>query len=323
MLLQSVWQPMKRSLAPTSYPLLRALGQSNVSFKSADSAISKGYSSEAATGAQPAKFDAEMSELYSRFAAQHNHPRGPWPMMLKTVQAVVPPEGGAGLKVLDLASGPGQPAITIAQAIPNAQVIATDVSEDMIGQARDAAAGIPNVAVQLADAQDLSQFESNSFDVITCCYGYMFPEDKALALKETLRVLRPGGTLVATTWNRVDILKICRDVMTEVLGAPPSPPPLNPMSLSEPGLFEGLLQTAGFVSIETSDSTYPFEFGNEKEMQFKMGTMLLKDKLNELDGWAVAETAFWDNIGKYTVEDESGNMIMPENTFKLTVAKKA
>ena len=44
-----------------------------------------------------------------------------------------------------------------------------------------------------------------SYDVVTCCYGYMFPTEKETALAETLRVLKPGGTLVATTW---DILSV-------------------------------------------------------------------------------------------------------------------
>jgi ubiquinone/menaquinone biosynthesis C-methylase UbiE len=46
-----------------------------------------------------------------------------------------------------------------------------------------------------ADAQDLP-FQTDSVDIVTCCYGYMFPEDKELALAETYRVLKPGGTLV-------------------------------------------------------------------------------------------------------------------------------
>ena len=57
----------------------------------------------------------------------------------------------------------------------------------------------------------------------------------------------------------------------------------------------------------------------------KVGTLLLKDKLDELgaDAWNTAEGAFWKNIGKYTTTDEQGNMVMPSNTFRLTVAKKS
>ena len=74
--------------------------------------------------------------------------------------------------------------------------------------------------------------------------------------------------IIATTWDRVDILKISKDVMTAVLGFEPPPPPLNPMSLSEPGLFEKMLQETGFVNIKQSTSTYPFDFGNDKTFQF-------------------------------------------------------
>ena len=92
------------------------------------------------------------------------------------------------------------------------------------------------------------------------------------------------GMLVATTWDRVDILKICKDVMTSVLGFEPPPPPLNPMSLSEPGLFNKMLQDAGFKDVSQSTSTYPFNFGDEKNFQFKVGTLLLKDKIDEIGG---------------------------------------
>ena len=139
---------------------------------------------------------------------------------------------------------------------------------------------IPNMTVRLVDAEN-QPFETNTFDVVTCCYGYMFPQDKKKALRETLRVLKPGGVLVATTWDRVDILKISKDVMAEVLGYEPPPPPLNPMSLSEPGLFSSMLQDAGFVDMEESVSTYPFDFGSDKCFQFKVGTLLLRDKIDE------------------------------------------
>ena len=130
--------------------------------------------------------------------------------------------------------------------------------------------------------------------------------------------------IIATTWDRVDILKISKDVMTAVLGFEPPPPPLNPMSLSEPGLFEKMLQETGFVSIKQSTSTYPFDFGNDKTFQFKVGTILLKEKIDEIGGeaWKVAEESFWENIGKYTETTSDGTMIMPENTFRMSVAYK-
>ena len=58
-----------------------------------------------------------------------------------------------------------------------------------------------------------------------------------------------------------------------------------------------------------------------------MGTLLLKDKLDDLEAakpgaWAKAKEAFWQNIGKYTEVNMHGELIMPQNTFRLTVATK-
>lgn len=272
------------------------------------------------------KFDPVMVEAYNKMAENHRHPDGPWIMMRDVVmQHRIPKEAVKdGFTILDLASGPAEPAKTIAAALPHAKVIATDVSEDMVKAAQAATKDTKNVSAAVADAQDLSAYADGSIDAVTCCYGYMFPTDKPQALRETFRVLRPGGLLVATTWDSVDMLKISRDVMTHVLGAAPPPPPLNPMSLSEEGLFASLVADAGFSNVRQTTSTYPFNFGRDKAFQERVGTLLLKEKLDEIgeEGWAKAKEAFWENIDKYTEVLPNGDMVMPQNTFRLTAATK-
>ena len=70
----------------------------------------------------------------------------------------------------------------------------------MVAKAAALASGLKNMSCACLDMQDLSCFPDASFDIVTCCYGYMFAEDRVMALKETRRVLKPHGVLIATYW---------------------------------------------------------------------------------------------------------------------------
>jgi ubiquinone/menaquinone biosynthesis C-methylase UbiE len=120
------------------------------------------------------KFDPEMVKAYNKMSANHRHANGPWLKMRDAVLAYHAEAAGGSKKslvILDLASGPGEPAATIAAALPGCTVVATDVSEDMVAAAAKATAALPNLSAVVADAQNLSGFEDQSVDVITCCYG--------------------------------------------------------------------------------------------------------------------------------------------------------
>lgn len=129
-----------------------------------------------------------MVEAYKIVAENHRHDKGPWTLMTK--HCVSATSGIRAPRILDIATGPGEPAKSIAVALPHSTVIASDVSEDMVNAAKNNMSDLANVECIEADSQDLSQLESNSIDVVTCCSGYMFPTDKAAALGETLRVMK-------------------------------------------------------------------------------------------------------------------------------------
>ncbi len=105
-------------------------------------------------------------------------------------------------RVLDIASGTGEPGLTIAaKVLKNGSVTAIDLSDKMLSIAERKAAGlgIRNYETQVADACELP-FEDDSFDAISCRLGFMFFPDMKLAAREMLRVLRPGGKIAATVW---------------------------------------------------------------------------------------------------------------------------
>lgn len=283
-------------------------------------AISSPRGFSAAAGGKELLFDAETAAIYARIAEQHFHENGPWPAMRSIIGDKM--SGKDAAFILDLATGPGQPGICIAEANPSMSIILSDNNEDMLAKATAGSAHLSNVKTVKADMDETLPFEDGSFDAVTCCYGYMFPDDKAKAVAESFRVLKPGGILVAATWDRMDMLPMLRDIMTDVLGFQPPPPPLNPMSLAEPGMFEKMVADAGFSVVSVKASTYPFDLGKDIDYQFKVATILMKDKINELGAEDKAKAAFHEHNHKYTTVKEDGTMLLPTNTFKLTVAAK-
>jgi len=101
-----------------------------------------------ATG--PAMFDGEIAKMYEKLFEQHGQARGPWVKMLKAVDEAMPSGEGA---LLDLATGPGEPANLLARAMPKSRVVATDVSGDMLEKARQRMVGLGNVEFAQVDMQ--------------------------------------------------------------------------------------------------------------------------------------------------------------------------
>ena len=103
-----------------------------------------------------------------------------------------------GMKVLDLASGTGEPAISLASMVDDdGHVTALDLSSELlqIADQRAQARSLKNFSTRQADAQHLP-FAAHSFDLITCRFGVMFFENVDVALTEALRVLKPLCHLV-------------------------------------------------------------------------------------------------------------------------------
>jgi SAM-dependent methyltransferase len=212
----------------------------------------------------------------------------------------------------------------------------------------------------VADLVDLSQFETNSVDVITCCYGYNLVEKSHLptALKDAYRVLAPGGILIVANWEQSGLQYIGRDVLAAVRrgGAPLDEdhvflPPIatvdaialssSSSSSADDTSFDASLKDAGFQSCSGPNQpaspivrSYPFNLGHYPDLQFLMGTLTIRGELQDLGalresedagGWScLAAECFWTNIRKYvtTNNDDDGSMWLNGNVFKMTVVMK-
>ena len=103
-----------------------------------------------------------------------------------------------GQCVLDVACGTGVIARTMAECVgPNGSIVGLDINEGMLAVARRKA---PQIDWRQGMAEDLP-FDSSSFDAVVCQFGLMFFEHRSKALKEMVRVLRPGGHLAVAVWD--------------------------------------------------------------------------------------------------------------------------
>jgi ubiquinone/menaquinone biosynthesis C-methylase UbiE len=152
-------------------------------------------------------------------------------------QLLVPAlDGKSDVRILDLASASGEPAATLASALPKAQVLSTDIAAPylQLGQARARCLGLANLQFETADAENLQQYGDASFDAVTIALGIMFLPEHDKALSEIARVLKPGGTLLLTVWgphDRVPFFETARKLATGGLEQQAvfacSPPPVQ------------------------------------------------------------------------------------------------
>lgn len=103
-------------------------------------------------------------------------------------------------RVLELAAGTGVLTSELVEALPGAEVIATDLNGSMV---EFGSGVVPGASWQQADALDL-QFEDGEFDLVVCQFGVMFFPDKPAAFREAGRVLQPDGRMLFNTWATID-----------------------------------------------------------------------------------------------------------------------
>ena len=106
-------------------------------------------------------------------------------------------------RVLEIAAGTGVATRAMAAALPaGTSIVATDLNQAMLDTAAAVGTRHP-VEWRRADAMQLP-FADGSFDAVACQFGAMFFPDKAKAFAEARRVLRPGGTLLFSVWDRIE-----------------------------------------------------------------------------------------------------------------------
>jgi ubiquinone/menaquinone biosynthesis C-methylase UbiE len=152
-------------------------------------------------------------------------------------------------RVLETAAGTGAVTRALAGALPaRVDLVATDLNQPMLDRAAATGSQRP-VQWKQADAARLP-FRDESFDVVACQFGAMFFPDKTRAFSEARRVLRRGGVLLFSVWDRIEENEFAHTITTALAGLFPADPPLflvrTPHGYFDQEAISGDLANAGF-----------------------------------------------------------------------------
>jgi SAM-dependent methyltransferase len=159
---------------------------------------------------------------------------------------------------LDIATGTGEPGLSIARQSPKGRVVLTDLVAEMLDIAvrRARAQGIANIETTVCSADDLP-FDDATFDSVSVRFGYMFFPDVARATAEFVRVLEPGGRLCSSVWVKPEenpwTSIAIQAIAIETVLAPPDPDGPNMFRCATPGQVSALYEAAGLRDVAEWD----------------------------------------------------------------------
>ncbi len=228
-----------------------------------------------------------------------------------------------GHRVLELAAGPGDTGFLAAELVsPGGVLVCSDASEAMLDVARRRAQaiGIHNVEFQRLELEWID-LDTASVDAALCRWGYMLVADPESALRETRRILRPGGRVALAAWDEPTHnprLTIGREAAAELVQLQsPEPGSPGPFALSSPDRLRTLLEEAGFLEVEIDalDLTQRYEDVNALISESLGLSPTVGEVWKQMD--AATRRRFEQRLGElaepYRAAD--GSLLLPGRTF--------
>jgi Methylase involved in ubiquinone/menaquinone biosynthesis len=213
-----------------------------------------GFSASRFTGSVPAHYDQGMGPVLfaghaqdlSRRLAQHlaRHPA---------------PHAAPG-RVLEVACGTGILTAALLEHLPSSvQLSASDLNPAMLGYAAGCVPADDRLGWLAADVRRLP-LADRVLDAAACQFGLMFVPDRAAALAEIRRALRPAGVLAFNVWHDLDhnpFARITRDAVAALLQGPPPAFFDVPFGWHDRDAIVALLERGGFEVCEVADLAGP------------------------------------------------------------------
>ena len=224
-----------------------------------------------------------------------------------------------GMRVLDLASGTGEPGISLAERAgsPSSMTIgavtAVDQSSELLAIAAERARKkkLLNFVTQQADAHQLP-FAGQSFDLATCRFGVMFFSDVQRALTELRRVLKPGARACFAAWGPMEqpYWQTTMKIVHRHVGGDMLPPGgADPFRFSAAGSLLKVLSAAGFHEAEESTQNFPWTWPGDAEEVFEYACAVaapFRPMLERVpaEAWPAIRAEATAAIERYRVGDE-------------------
>ncbi len=184
----------------------------------------------------------------------------PWARLLLERAALRPGEA-----VLDIATGPGTVARLAAEQVgPRGRVVGADFSEAMIAiaRAKPPSAGTATIEYLVSPAAPLA-VEDAGFDVVTCQQGLQFFPDRAAAIREMHRALKPGGRVAAAVWREIALqpaFAALDTALRECLPADQAEPYGAPFRWPKAADLADAFRDQGFAGVSVAEVRHPLTF---------------------------------------------------------------
>jgi ubiquinone/menaquinone biosynthesis C-methylase UbiE len=176
-----------------------------------------------------------------------------------------------GQRVLDIATGIGEPALLAASRVgASGSVVATDLSSEMLDIARDRAnaLGLTNVKFIASDMAGLD-FPDGSFDTILCRWGVTSLPDPSNTLVTIRRMLTSGGSFATAVWEAGSKGRPMAGIAMDAAGEMFDLSPVQPGVPSVPGSARDALEQemihAGFTDVRVEEMTLTLELPSAED----------------------------------------------------------
>jgi ubiquinone/menaquinone biosynthesis C-methylase UbiE len=225
-----------------------------------------------------------------------------------------------GDKVLDIATGYGEPALTAAQRVgPSGRVIGIDLAPQLLAIARDRATshGFKQVDFYEMDAEELS-LPNDTFDAALCRLGLMYFPNVVATLESIKRHLKIGGRFVAAVWctpEEAPVEGLPEDLATKKAHVPLFEDGIpGPFSLTDSKTVEQRFTLAGFSEVQSEKLDVAYEFGSLDDYILYLQDTSAPLKAIVARMSAERQSTIWDDIKAQAARDyltSSGKLIMP------------